>query len=361
VQPGLPGSIADAFNVPAMPRTEGMPKPMSETEQLAAERQKLMGNGMLTDQLLLEGILGDQAPVKVAGADGPVYSTPGAAARTNAPAYVDAGSQAAPDVQNYRTPEGLSGTAVYTQDRGWVDTQNRQPLPPGTQTYKAATSGGTDAALGGTNANVTLGQRIVADADYAMSRVNEYEQFLLAPENAGAAGLPGNIQGFFQDVQSGVGELVAAYGTKGLPVEAISKLANDVGVKQGYDPGVRAALSYAIEMAYQQAKMGDPGGEMNVSEFNRLIPLFSGGIGGNKAVLAALQPLKTQIAARRKQGASLVGGALGAPPTPVSPDPFANGLGAASPATNGPQPGTVEDGYRFKGGDPADPNSWEPV
>lgn len=29
--------------------------------------------------------------------------------------------------------------------------------------------------------------------------------------------------------------------------------------------------------------------------------------------------------------------------------------------TQAPQPGMVEDGYRFKGGNPADPNAWEPV
>lgn len=31
------------------------------------------------------------------------------------------------------------------------------------------------------------------------------------------------------------------------------------------------------------------------------------------------------------------------------------------PSQGGPQPGAVEDGYRFKGGNPADPNAWEQV
>jgi hypothetical protein len=35
------------------------------------------------------------------------------------------------------------------------------------------------------------------------------------------------------------------------------------------------------------------------------------------------------------------------------------GLQPTQPAPSGPQPGTVQDGYRFNGGNPADPNSWE--
>ena len=42
------------------------------------------------------------------------------------------------------------------------------------------------------------------------------------------------------------------------------------------------------------------------------------------------------------------------------------GQSAVAPSEGGlpegsPKPGDIEDGYRFKGGDPADRNSWEPV
>ena len=36
-------------------------------------------------------------------------------------------------------------------------------------------------------------------------------------------------------------------------------------------------------------------------------------------------------------------------------------LGQATPSSVGPQPGTVENGYRFKGGDPSNQANWEPV
>ena len=71
-------------------------------------------------------------------------------------------------------------------------------------------------------------------------------------------------------------------------------------------------------------------------------------IDNGKAFLAKLDAIDAEVQARvSAKGNALAG--HGATST------------AAPPATTGPAPGTVEEGYRFKGGDPADPASWEPV
>ncbi len=45
----------------------------------------------------------------------------------------------------------------------------------------------------------------------------------------------------------------------------------------------------------------------------------------------------------------------------VDPGSFSGPTGPAASAGGGPAPGTVEDGFRFKGGDPARQENWEPV
>ncbi len=52
------------------------------------------------------------------------------------------------------------------------------------------------------------------------------------------------------------------------------------------------------------------------------------------------------------------GDAMGRVKVPMPPNAQAEAQPAASA---GPKPGAIEDGHRFKGGDPADPKNWEPV
>lgn len=58
VTPGLPGSIASQFGVPELPRAEGLPKPLSETEEKAAERANLIGGGAVPEDMLVQNLFG---------------------------------------------------------------------------------------------------------------------------------------------------------------------------------------------------------------------------------------------------------------------------------------------------------------
>jgi hypothetical protein len=73
----------------------------------------------------------------------------------------------------------------------------------------------------------------------------------------------------------------------------------------------------------------------------------------------ALNTLKPGLGDTYAQNYAQNGGGLGTIfKDPATGQSYAIGGGAAP---SGPQPGAIEDGYRFKGGNPADPSAWEPV
>jgi hypothetical protein len=85
IAPAVPDEIMGALGLPAIDQRTGAPKPLSETELDAQNKMRLQESGQLTDQMLLDTILGERTPVQAVGADGkPVYMTPGAAVREGA-------------------------------------------------------------------------------------------------------------------------------------------------------------------------------------------------------------------------------------------------------------------------------------
>lgn len=327
--PGLPPEIAAAIGAPAFAPQSGAalgaPAPlMTETEMMA----KILGE---QDPATQRAIIGSKIdPVKVAGADGgAVYADRLSA--LGQPAYTDPGSQAAADMVSYIDPNGGEGTAVFDPNtRTLVDIATKEPLPTGTRTYKL--QGGDKALMtGATSANTTKGNQVIADAQYGLGRVGQFRKLL--EDNPGVLGLPGTIRGFAQDVVAGALEMGAAFGdTKGVvdSVDEVRQLAERVTGSGKYDPAIAQAYSYALEMAYLQAKMQDPGGEVNVRELERLLGTFDGGIAGNSQVLANLDVLQGQLNDRITYGSNLRDGAK-ATPVPLPGAPVAPAATSLSP------------------------------
>jgi uncharacterized protein YidB (DUF937 family) len=291
VQPGLPEGIAYNFGLPEFPRTAGLPPVLSETEQQAAERQALIASGMLTPDLQLESILGQQTPVTVVGEGGaPTFMSPGAAVRQGAQAFQNQGSQAAPQVANYRTPAGDVGTAQFSEGQ-WRDTQTGQPVPPGSQTFSATTTGGVNDALGATTSNRSQAQRVRADVQSMSMLVNELENTIRG--QVGTAGMAANLQSFVQDLRQVGAELSAALGDNpNAPVseEQFSAITQSVlGAGTNYDPAFRRVRAMLLDLAYMNARMNNPSGEVSRFALEReLEALGLGGVANDQSVLASL-------------------------------------------------------------------------
>ncbi|WP_337267879.1 hypothetical protein [Oryzifoliimicrobium ureilyticus] len=166
VLPALPGSVADLYGVPQSGPVQGnisvgqgetvvtpdnrtivgQPKPMTEEQVKAQERQRLSASGLLTDDMLRNLVLGERAPVKVLDDNGNErWASAGEAARTGAPApssperalIEGTASVGGRTVQVFRKP---SDSQYFTADGTAV--------PPNVQVFDKARPIGTNDQIG---------------------------------------------------------------------------------------------------------------------------------------------------------------------------------------------------------------------
>lgn len=304
VRPELPSDIAGMYGVDrALPAEYGMPKAPSQTEWDAAQRQRLLEEGELTDQMILDTIVGEQAPVQAVGAAGaPMFMSPGAAVRESAQPFINKGAEAKADVLNYQTPDGVGGTAVYDPAKGGlVDTQTGMALPQGTQTYKSQAQGSAEDILNKPVVNDIDKQLI----DIGMAKNTAVKLRDLIAASPASQGAVGWIRGTAQNLVQTGGELGAYFGGQMAEVnKAIQEGAADAGLAGSFDPNIPAIDMMKNLLAFQYAKTttGERLSNEMLAQSRKALGLE--GVTANQA--SALASIQQAIAAIESQEAYLI-------------------------------------------------------
>lgn len=245
VRPELPGGIAGAYGMPEMdvPQAAGVDKPLTETEMRAA----IIGG--LPDDQKRAFALGDTPVENVVTPEGPrMLFRPDAVGMEP---LINKGAEARPDVTNYRTPDGSVGTAVYDPQLGLVDTQTRQPLPAGTQTYKANAQGGVDDVLGKTTANRVDQQML----DIAVAKNTAVKLRDMIAASPASQGIVGWLRGTTQNVIAAGGEVGQYFGGGVNEIQQrIARGLEGEDLAGAFDPNIPAIEMMANLLAFQYAK-----------------------------------------------------------------------------------------------------------
>ena len=361
VRPSVDEEIMGTFNLPGVGGEQGLPKPLSESEVEGQLLTDAIAGGMVGPQDAATAYRSDIPVEQIVGEGGdPLFVNRGDA--VGAQPYVNPGSQPAMRFVTYKTPDGQTGTAILNPvDGSAVDQSSRQPLPPGSITGDVIDEGG-GALTSGVQSDFDRRAFALTGALSTIDSLNE-----MVASNPSSQGAVGALRGTAQDIMQTGTELGRAFG--GTIAEVNDAVANgmiDAGVAtQMYDPAIPAIDMMMNVLAWQYAK--SMGGDRVSNEQLRMARSAIGdsGVFANQAsTMTRLGELRRMLS---EEGQRLIPNLspqlqsdldVRLRNAPAAPGAISNAP-AAAPGV--PPPGTTEDGYRFKGGDPSDPANWERV
>lgn len=332
----------------------GMAGPVAPTDAqvMGQNMTRLQESGQLTDDMLVASVMSDTPVEMIDTPQGPQFQYRSDAVGQTA--YVNQGGQAAPTPITYAGPDGTRLGGFILPTGQYVGADGKTPLTP-QEAGTAAEVGkpvGTNDELGITGSIETDIGRLGGTITTSNLLIDSLESKI--QQNAGAAGFAGTLQMLTQDAGQVLNELVETYGepTDKLTLEEFVSL----GAGETYDPVFREIRSGILQLAYLNAQRDNPRGEVSRFALERQLEALgtNGMLANDQSLLAALRMNREAnlrayegAKAMAKQRGVYLGPGTGAPPAAPTAPPIA--------------PGTVDSGYRFRGGDPADPNNWEPV
>lgn len=304
----LPRQTAEATAL--MEILEGTPKPLSETQWQASQNQRLLEQGILSDDDLMDAITGGRTPVQAIGEGGrPIFMSPGAAVRQGAQPYQ---APSAERVDNYlavgQNGEEIRFPGIVGSDGRIINANNGQVVPNvirkegtgGGMSFEVDGQGGVRFTTGGAGNTVAQQTQLQGQRDAAAQSAREL-QTLYDNISASDVGIAGNFNDFLTNygaqlfpevargdvaamrsqMQATTMRLARSLAADGRISDTDRRMAQEVMASQGLGeslPGARAKIAaltvlhaYREKFAGSLASGGDPMPPINRSVVGQLV------------------------------------------------------------------------------------------
>jgi soluble lytic murein transglycosylase-like protein len=225
----------------------------------------------------------------------------------------------------YKTPDGQK------MDMSHVASVNRIGQPTGTNAQLSASEG----------AKVRDGIQANKQVKYYTSRLRA----IIDPSVLGATGdLRQLLSGASEQGDALISFITSLAGENTQYAQSVGTEFDNIAPKNITGAPTASVIDYlALQLSYAEARAADPGGKVSDNDEKVMTRAIS--IGKQLNDVASINAVLDEIDAK----ADFNMGELNTRVGNKSP---------AQPAQNTIEPGTVEDGYEFQGGDPSEPNNW---